>query len=257
MRLQSIVPAAEILEGRNRASWSALAFAAGFVNATTFLSSGRFTSHVTGILTHAGTHIPDVVGGGRIDEGGWVMFAEYLIVFVCFVVGAMMAVLVLDVRRARGLPGLPWLPLSCVAALLAGAAIAGHLGLFGTFGSNVEPGPSFVLLWTVALAMGLQNASVANATGSIVRTTHMTGPATDLGVSLAFLVVRDLPVDVTLLARRTAVLRLTKIAGFVAGGFGAAVAVGPLGFLAFLVPAAICAAVAANVFARPPTPTTP
>jgi uncharacterized membrane protein YoaK (UPF0700 family) len=237
MRLKSIVPSAEVLAGRNIGSWSALAFAAGFVNAVAFLACQRFVTHVTGILTHAG-----------VDEGRWTLFAEYLAVLLCFIAGAMTAVLVLDGRRLRGLPSLPWVPLSTVSVLLAGCALAGHLGLFGAFGAEVESRRDFVLLWILAFAMGLQNASVGNATGSLVRTTHMTGTATDLGVALAFLMLRDTSPDTRYAAKRTLILRGSKVIAFILGGVGAALVVPSLAYLSFLIPSGICLGVAMKVF---------
>ena len=41
-----------------------------------------------------------------------------------------------------------------------------------------------MLLSILSFAMGLQNAAVATSTGLLVRTTHLTGPATDLGIHL-------------------------------------------------------------------------
>lgn len=237
MRLDSIVPSKEVLAGRNIGSWSALAFGAGFVNAVAFLACQRFVTHVTGILTHAG-----------VDEGRWGLFAEYLAVLVCFIVGAASAVVVLDGRRLRGLPSFPWIPLCTVAVLLAGCALAGHLGAFGDFGAEVESRRDFVLLWILAFAMGLQNASVANATGALVRTTHMTGTATDLGVALAFLLLRDTSPDTRQAARRTLILRGAKVVAFIVGGMAAALVVPHLAYLSFLIPAAICVGVAVRVF---------
>jgi hypothetical protein len=59
-----------------------------------------------------------------------------------------------------------------------------------------------------------QLASVANAAGSLVRTTHMTGPATDLGVALAFLLLRGTAPGTLYAARRTAILRASKMFAF-------------------------------------------
>jgi uncharacterized membrane protein YoaK (UPF0700 family) len=239
VRLASIVPAQEVLAGRNIGSWASLAFGAGFVNAAAFLACQRFVTHITGILTHAG-----------VDEGRWTLFAEYLGVLFCFVVGAMTAVVILDGRRLRGLRAWPWLPLCTVAAVLTGCAVAGEVGLFGAFGTEVESRGDFVLLWVLAYAMGLQNASVANATGSLVRTTHMTGPATDLGVALAFLLLRGTGPDTLYAARRTAILRASKMLAFILGAVAAAQIAPYLHFLSFLVPAGICLVVALRVFGK-------
>ncbi len=72
-----------------------------------------------------------------------------------------------------------------VALMLIGVAVAGHFGVFGKFGGTyaADP-PPFTLLSLLAFAMGLQNASVSSTTGLTVRTTHLTGPSTDLGVHL-------------------------------------------------------------------------
>ena len=77
------------------------------------------------------------------------------------------------------------MPLVIVAMILTGIAVAGHAGAFGRFGGihAAEP-PPVALLSLLAFAMGLQNAAVASATGMAVRTTHLTGPATDLGIHL-------------------------------------------------------------------------
>lgn len=239
MRLRSIIPSTEVLAGRNIGSWTSLAFGAGFVNATAFLACQRFVTHITGILTHAG-----------VDEGRWSLFAEYIVVLICFIGGAMSAVLLLDWRRLRGLPSPQWFPLVTVALLLAGCAVAGHLGFFGAFGTEVESRRDFILLSVLAFAMGLQNASVANATGALVRTTHMTGPATDLGVALAFLLLPETAEDTRYAARRTVILRASKIVAFTLGAVAAALVVPSLGYLAFLLPAAICVGVAIWVFGR-------
>jgi uncharacterized membrane protein YoaK (UPF0700 family) len=237
MRLPSIVPSAEVLAGRSIWAWSALAFSAGCVNGTAFLACQRFVTHVTGIVTHAG-----------IDEGAWDLAVEYLLVLGCFVLGATTAVLLLDGRRMRGLHSYPWLPLTVVAALLLGIAAIGHAGLLGVFGTEVESTHDFVLLSVLAFSMGLQNASVANATGALVRTTHMTGPATDLGVAFAFLLIRDAPTDTRYAARRTVILRGSKMLAFFLGAVAAALVAPHAGFLSFLIPAAICVGVAITVF---------
>ena len=237
MRLKSLVPSTEVLSGRNLGSWMGLAFAAGSVNATALAACHRFVTHVTGTVTHIGVNV-----------GSWGLVAEYAVVLGCFVLGAMTAVLLLDGRRIRGLASLPWLPLATVSALLAGCGIAGHLGAFGPFGGQAETRADFAFLSILAFALGLQNASVANATGSQIRSTHMTGPATDLGVALALLMLRNLPREHDRAARQTVRLRGGQLFAFAVGGAASAISVVHLEYLALLVPAVICAVVAAHVF---------
>jgi uncharacterized membrane protein YoaK (UPF0700 family) len=135
----------------------------------------------------------------------------------------------------RGKRPLYALPLFITAALVAGAALGGKLGWFGPFGGSVDQPADFVLLATLSFAMGIQNGAVATSTGLLVRTTHLTGPATDLGLGLAELLFAD--EDRRRLAKRNVWLRAGKITSFV---LGAAIAV-PLcrtfEYGAFVVPA--------------------
>lgn len=219
------------------ASWLTLALSAGAVNAIAFGACARFVTHVTGIVTQVG------LGSEQL-----VLVGEYLLVLGAFVLGAALSVAVSDGRRWRGLEPRPALPLALVAAILACAGIAGEIGAFGAFGGTVEQPPDFALLAALALAMGLQNASVAIATGMLVRTTHMTGPATDLGISLGTL-LHAVPAGVRESATRSAVLRGGKIAAFALGAALGLVLAGVLGYAAFLAPALAIAAVAGTTFA--------
>ena len=246
MRIHSLVPRDEVLSPKNLAGWMGLSFAAGAVNANAFLASQQFVTHLTGIVTRLGIHVASPA-----------LMIDYFGVFACFVLGAMTAVILLDGRRLRGLPSLPWLPLATVSVLLACVALLGHAGAFGTFGSSGETRRQFVLFMVLAFTMGLQNAAVGNATGSLVRTTHMTGPATDLGVALALLFIPSLPSHHLEAARRTVKLRSAKIVAFVLGCVSAAVIVPPLEYLAFLVPAALCALVAVSLFRHIPVRASP
>jgi uncharacterized membrane protein YoaK (UPF0700 family) len=239
MQINSLVPRREVLSPKNLASWMGLAFAAGAVNATTFMASQQFVTHLTGVVTRMGIHVASLT-----------LMTDYFGVFVAFVVGAMTAVVLLDGRRLRGMPAIPWLPMATVSFLLTLCAVLGHVGVFGPFGMDGERPAEFAFFAMLAFAMGLQNAAVANATGSLVRTTHMTGPATDLGVALALLLIHDLPREHLEAARRTAKLRAAKIGSFVAGCVAAMIYTPPLGFLGFVVPAAICAVVASTLFGQ-------
>ncbi|MGH8199041.1 MAG: YoaK family protein [Steroidobacteraceae bacterium] len=91
-------------------------------------------------------------------------------------------------------------------------------------------------LYLASVAMGLQNGMVSAYSGAIIRTTHVTGIFTDLGIGLGHL-LRGLPVD-TLRLRVCIVVATT----FVLGG-----AVGTLAFehmreRALLIPAVLTGA---------------
>jgi uncharacterized membrane protein YoaK (UPF0700 family) len=212
-----------------------LAFGAGSVNAAAYLACQRFVTHVTGTLTQVSLH-----------AGLWMLMLDYGFVLACFVLGAATSVLAIDGRYHRGKEPIYALPLTVVAVLLAAVALLGSTGMFGPFGQTVEEAVDFLLLSILSFAMGLQNATVATATGLAVRTTHMTGPASDLGVHLGTLLFAR--GDARKSALKGAALRAGKIISFILGG----VAIVPLakaaGFLAFLLPATLVLVAAALSF---------
>jgi uncharacterized membrane protein YoaK (UPF0700 family) len=63
------------------------------------------------------------------------------------------------------------------------AAVLGGLGFFGTFGET-DLQTEYVLIALLCTASGLQNSAVSVASGHTVRTTHMTGNTTDLGIGI-------------------------------------------------------------------------
>lgn len=224
-----------VFSPRHAPSFLLLALAAGAVNAGAFLACERFVTHVTGTSTRLG-----------LDVGQWWLVVDYAIVLACFIAGAMTSVLAIEGRHHRGRRPLHAAPLLTVAALLGAVALAGHAGLFGPFGGTLEQPGDFVLLSVLSFAMGLQNAAVATSTGMLVRTTHMTGPATDLGVHLATGLLTSGETRRTSLAN--AALRAGKIGSFVAGAVVMLPVARAAGYTAFLFPAAIVAAATAASF---------
>jgi len=213
-----------IFSWRHAPSWMLLAFAAGGVNAAAFLACQSFVSHVTGSATKVG-----------METGIWTVMLDYGLIILFFIFGAMASVPALDGRSHRGKTPLHALPLLLVSLLLAGVAASGALGAFGPFGQTPDQPPSLTLLMLLAFAMGLQNATVATTTGLAVRTTHMTGPASDLGVHLATACFAA--GDARRAALKGVALRAGKIASFVLGA-AVIVPVARAGeYLAFLVPA--------------------
>lgn len=83
-------------------------------------------------------------------------------------------------------------------------------------------------------ACGLQNALATKYSGAIIRTTHMTGIVTDLGIMLGA-VSRGKALD-----RRKALLFLLILLGFITGGALGAYVFALVQVLALLVPAIIC-----------------
>ena len=92
--------------------------------------------------------------------------------------------------------------------------------------------PRYGLLWACA-AMGIQNAMVSHYKGTIIRTTHLSGVLTDIGLALGYK-ARGLPLD-----KRRITLLLLILIGFFLGGVAAALIHPLLSIQAFLVPATL------------------
>lgn len=89
--------------------------------------------------------------------------------------------------------------------------------------------PRYALLWA-SVAMGVQNAMVSHYRGTIIRTTHLSGVLTDIGLAFGYL-VRGLKVD-----PRRLILHFLILFGFLLGGILAAILYHYLNLDAFLVP---------------------
>lgn len=87
-------------------------------------------------------------------------------------------------------------------------------------------------------ACGLQNAMTSTYSGTVVRTTHVSGIFTDLGVIFG-MKLRGHSID-----KRRVILYLILIAGFIVGGVIGAISFEQLRFSAMLFPAALSALLA-------------
>lgn len=212
--------------------WFLLSFLAGSVNAGGYLACHRFVSHVTGFATLAG-----------IDwaAGRWHEMASMLTVPLYFLGGAMASAFLVDRRSRRGERPLYEVVMGLVAAALALAAAGGWFGLFGAFGFGVGAREDYFLLALLCGASGLQNAVLTSSSGATIRTTHLTGLTTDLGIGLVR--AAGLPASDATRKRETRAngLRLGTIASFVLGSAIGALLFAKQGYLAFAMPAAIAA----------------
>lgn len=211
---------------RHIPSWLLLAGAAGFVDGFAFLTCQQFVTHVTGTVTRAGLELPQ-----------FGVAAEYGVVFLSFVLGAVAAVVLTRYRAKEGGRDRWATPLLCVVFILVLVAVTGHFGLFGKFGGTLATDPPPVFLLTMlAFAAGLQNATVASTTGMSVRTTHLTGPTTDVGMLLGAACFSAGVERRAALAG--AALRGGTVVTFALGAALSLPATGGFGYLALLVPAA-------------------
>jgi uncharacterized membrane protein YoaK (UPF0700 family) len=233
----------------NRQLGSVLAFVAGAVNAGGFLAVQRYTSHMSGIVSGIADDL--VLGQVALALGG-------VSLLLAFVAGAATTAMQIHWARRQGLQGEFALPLMTEAVLLL---------LFGLLGANLELlvdifVPSTVLL--LCFVMGLQNAVVTKISQAEIRTTHMTGVITDLGIELGRLFYWNRRPDAdaghAVLANRDKLgIHATILAMFFGGGLLGAVAFKRLGFVATLPIAGLLMVMAAppllrDLWTRRPAP---
>ena len=154
-----------IFTPRHVFAWLLFAFSAGMVNATGVLACDNFVTNITGSVTSLGLN-------GATTRA-------LLLVVSSFIAGAMIAFLMIETCRSRT-PVAFVLPILLAFTILIAVAVTGKAGMFGVFGEAQLGRETFTLLSVLALAGGLVNAAVADATKNKVRVTHVTGPATDL-----------------------------------------------------------------------------
>ena len=210
----------------NRQLGLALAFVAGAVNAGGFLAIGQYTSHVTGLVSSMANNL--VLGRDRLVLGA-------LAAAGAFMLGAASTALMVNFGRRRRLYSEYALPLLVEALLLLG---------FGVWGAALPAPGAGAIVPAVALlcyVMGLQNALVTKLSRAEIRTTHMTGIVTDIGIELGKLLYwnadpHQAPVRANW--RRIGVLA-ALLSCFVAGGIVGAVGFQHIGYLVTLPLAAL------------------
>ena len=149
-----------------------LTFVAGAINAGGFLAGGQYTSHMSGIFSS----MADNLALGAFD-----LVLAGLAAFLPFVTGAACSAILINWGRRHHLESQFALPLMLEVVLLFG---------FGVLGWLVYPSPSLALgaVPLLCFIMGLQNATVTKISGARMRTTHVTGIVTDIGIELGKLV---------------------------------------------------------------------
>ena len=145
-----------------------LSWVGGFTNVLTFLCCDKaFTSHMTGNSTNFGR---------ALAEGSWGELGFYGAILASFFFGAAFSAALTEGGRQLGHRSNYVLPLGVEALLLIGM-MAIHQFLRGN-AFAIDFGMPLV----GAFAMGIQNATITKISGSVVRTTHVTGVMTDLGL---------------------------------------------------------------------------
>lgn len=204
----------------NRALGYLLAFVAGAINAGGFLAVQQYTSHMTGIVSEAADLL--AIGEYRIAAFGFACLAT-------FISGAACTAFLVNFARSRQLQSAYAIPLLLEATLLMA------FGILGERIGEIEGGFVTLTILLLCFVMGLQNAVITKISGAVIRTTHVTGIATDLGIDLGRLVFRKslAAPDVSSPPERMPMLAILLLSFFV-GGLAGAIGFQRIGFAATL-----------------------
>lgn len=178
---------------------SLLSFVAGIVNVAGFLSVQRLTTNVTG-------HFAIL-----IDEVFKLNFLQGLVYFFYiffFFLGSFVSSFLVELMHKKNSNNEYVPPVLFEIILLVLAAIAGQW-----FIKDYPDLLAFILLFS----MGLQNSLVTTISNAVVRTTHLTGLFTDLGIEISQLFFYK-NLEHTAKLKSSIKLRLTIISFFFIGG---------------------------------------
>jgi uncharacterized membrane protein YoaK (UPF0700 family) len=154
---------------RDRALGSTLAFVAGATNAGGFLAVGQYTSHMTGIVSALADDLALAHYGLAVSALG---------ALVAFLMGAMTTAITVNWGRRHQLQSRFAMPLVIEAVLLLA------FGLLSRTLANYTLLVAPLTVLVLCFMMGLQNAVITKISGAVIRTTHVTGLLTDIGIEL-------------------------------------------------------------------------
>jgi uncharacterized membrane protein YoaK (UPF0700 family) len=144
-----------------------LALIAGALNAAAFYAVGFFAANMTGNVSALSDHLATAQWGPGLF---------FLAIVITFIVGATVSSLLINAGRRRGIAGI------YVHSILLEASLLALLGVADIWLLTVWRPPLLTL--GLAFLMGLQNATVTRISDARVRTTHVSGMATDIGIEL-------------------------------------------------------------------------
>lgn len=187
-----------------------LAFVAGATNAGGLLAVGQYTSHMSGIIST----MADNLAIGRLSVG-----LTGLAAALSFLTGAILTTLMVRWARAHDLESEYALPLLIEAGLLV---------VFGTKGSVFSDSHVLNVVMLLCFTMGLQNAIITKISDAVIRTTHLTGMVTDIGIAIGRVISAAAKRDVEIIS--SAELAKLRLLASLVGLFFTGGVIGALGF---------------------------
>jgi len=183
---------------------SLLSFVAGIVNVAGLLAVHRLTTNVTGHFAF----FAEEFSKENFAQG--LLFLSFLLAFLA---GAFCSNFLVETMLRRNVRYMHSLPVGLEMFLIGAVALSST--------EFLERFPDVVAI-VLLFAMGLQNALVTYLSNNVVRTTHLTGLFTDLGIELSQLFFYKKDSEQKKL-KASVRLRTIIITGFFAGGIAGGV----------------------------------
>ena len=142
-----------------------LTFIAGAANAGGFLAVKQYTSHMSGVVAA----MADNLAAGRFP-----LVPAGLLSVGSFLAGSVTTTVLIRWARKRFLQSEYALPLLFESIVFAGYVMATTV---------FHERRVFATIAAFCFAMGLQNAMITKLSGAVIRTTHITGMITDMGIA--------------------------------------------------------------------------
>lgn len=146
---------------------SLLSLVAGIVNVTGFFSVQTLTTNVTGHFAYF---------ADEMVKHSFNTSLIYLFYIVSFLLGAFVSSMLVETMIRKSARTIYIIPVAVEIAILISIALLNHATI-------IQNGQ--IISCCLLFAMGLQNALVTSISNSVVRTTHLTGLFTDLGIELS------------------------------------------------------------------------
>lgn len=144
-----------------------LSFVAGIVNVTGFLAFKQLATHVTGHFSHI---INDVL------KFEFSSASTFLLYILSFLLGSFTTGYLVEKHRTNKHLNIFLIPTIIESIILI------SVGMSGSFMIITYPN---IIICLLLFVMGLQNSLVTKISNAVVRTTHLTGLFTDLGIDLS------------------------------------------------------------------------
>lgn len=159
----------------NMCIWMVLAFQAGLLNIGGLMACHSFVSHVTGFAT---------LFALEYESSNYPQAAGLLIIPFTFLLGSMVSGILVDLRiKLRKNPKY-YIVFGFLFMLTSLIAIGGFNNAFGEFGLPLSNLRGYILVSLLCFTCGVQNGTITLVSKSVVRTTHLTGVTTDLGIGM-------------------------------------------------------------------------